>query len=112
MRRSRPIIGNLRLDHDLILAVIPALVLTVTRARQAVLQQAVRGQSADQSLDLVVDGVVGCKRAQRQACAQVPRVNRRVRAVLPQPDRMAVEAGDDVSVQARFERDVTAEPGG
>jgi len=25
---------------------------------------------------------------------------------------MATEAGDDISVRARFERDVTAEPGG
>ena len=40
LRRSRPIIGNLRLDDDLVLA--------VARAPEAVLQQTVPGQSPDQ----------------------------------------------------------------
>ena len=54
----------------------------------------------------------GRKRAERQTCAQILRAIRRARAELSQADRIAVEAGDDISVRMRFERDVTAEPGG
>ena len=55
---------------------------------------------------------LGRKRAERQTRAQVLRAIRRAGAELSQADRMAIEAGDDVSVRARFERDVSAEPGG
>ena len=54
----------------------------------------------------------GRKRGERQTCAQVLRALRRARAELSQADRMAIEAGGDTSVRVRFERDVTAEPGG
>ena len=107
--RSRPIVGNLRLDDDLVLA----LILAVARAPEAVLQQAVSGQSPDQELNLLVDApALGRKRAERQTRAQVLRAIRRAGAELSQAHRMAIEAGDDVSVRARFERDVSAEPGG
>ena len=55
---------------------------------------------------------LGRKRAERQTRAQVLRAIRRAGAELSQADRMAIEAGDDFSVRVRFERDVTAEPGG
>ena len=57
-------------------------------------------------------GRLGRKRAERQTHAQVLRAIRRTRAELSQADRMAIEAGGDVSVRVRFKRDVTAEPGG
>ena len=55
---------------------------------------------------------LGRKRAERQTRAQVLRAIRRAGAELSQADRIAIEAGDDFSVRVRFERDVTAEPGG
>ncbi len=64
-------------------------------------------------MNLLVDApAVGRKRAERQPHAQALRAIRRARAELSQADRVAIEAGDDVSVRVRFERDVTAEPGG
>ncbi len=62
--RLRPIIGKLRFDDDLVLVVL--------RAREAVLQQAVPGQSPDQQIDLFVAvSVAGRERRQRQTLAQV-----------------------------------------
>jgi hypothetical protein len=64
-------------------------------------------------MNLLVDvPAIGRKRAGWQTHAQVLRAIRRARAELSQVDRMAIEAGDDFSVRVRFERDVTAEPGG
>ncbi len=64
-------------------------------------------------MNLLVDAAAaGRKRAERQTPAQVLRAIRRARAELSQADRMAVEAGGDVSVRMRFERDMTEEPGG
>ena len=54
----------------------------------------------------------GRKRGERQTCAQILRAIRGARAELSQADRIAIEAGDDFSARVRFERDVTAEPGG
>jgi hypothetical protein len=47
VRRSRPIIGDLRFDDDMVLA--------VSRAPELVLQQTVPGQSPDQEINLLVD---------------------------------------------------------
>src|SRR4051794_3997027 len=66
----------------------------------------------DPSVRWVGEGDVGRKRAERQSHAQVLRTIGRTRADLSQADRMAIEAGGDVSVRVRFKRDVTAEPGG
>jgi hypothetical protein len=64
-------------------------------------------------LNLLVDApALGRKRVERQTRAQVLGAIRRPGAELSQANRMAIEAGDDVSVRARFERDVSAEPGG
>ena len=54
----------------------------------------------------------GRKRAEWQTYAQILRAIRSVRAERSQADRMAIEAGDDFPVRARFERDVTANSGG
>ena len=54
----------------------------------------------------------GLERGERQTNAQVLRAIRRACAERSQADRMAIEAGDDFSVRVRFERDMTAEPGG
>jgi hypothetical protein len=63
-------------------------------------------------MNLLVDlSAVGRKRAERQTHTQVLRAIRRVRAEPSQADRMAIEAGNDVSVRTRFERDPTDEPG-
>ena len=106
LRRLRPIIGNLRLDDDLVLA-------ARARAPEAVFQQTVPGQSPDQEIDLLVDvPAAGRKRGERQTRAQLLRAIRRAGAERSQADRIAIEAGDDFSVRARFERDVTDEPGG
>ena len=64
-------------------------------------------------MNLLVDApAAGRKRAKWQTRAQALRAIRRARAEFSQADRMAVEAGDDFSVRARFERHLTAEPGG
>jgi hypothetical protein len=64
-------------------------------------------------MSLFVDvPAVGRKRAERQTGAQILRAIRRACAELSQGNRIAVEAGDDLSARARFERDVIAEPGG
>jgi len=71
------------------------------------------GQSPHQELNLLLDApALGLERAERQTRAQGLRAIRRRGAELSQADRMAIEAGDDVSAGARFERDVSAEPGG
>ena len=71
------------------------------------------GQSPDQKIDFLVDGpAAGRKRTERKTRPQVLRAIRCARAELSQADRMAIEAGGNVSVRVRFERDVTAEPGG
>ena len=105
--RSRPIIGNLRFDDDLVLVVSAS-------APKAVLQQTAPGQSPDQS------SRSPCRRsrpsdaneASGRPAAQLLRAIRRAGAERSQADRIAIEAGDDVSVRLRFERDVTAQPGG
>jgi hypothetical protein len=53
-----------------------------------------------------------CKRAERQTPAQLLRAIRRTCAELSKAHRVSAEAGDDVSIRARLERDVSAEPGG
>ena len=64
-------------------------------------------------MSLFVDvAPVGRNRAERQTRAQVLRAIRRTCAELSQGNRISIEAGDDVSARARFERDVIAEPGG
>ena len=105
LRRLRPIIRQLRFDDDLVLA--------VTRVPEAVLQQTAPGQSPDQQIDFLVDrAAVGRKRTERQACAQLLRARHRAGAEFSQADRIAIEAGGDTPVRLRFERDVTAQPGG
>ena len=95
-RRLRPIVGNLRLDDDRV---------RVARSPDGVLQQTVPGQSPDQPIDLLVDGpAAGCERGERQTRAQLLRTIRRAGAERSQVERIAVEASDDVSVGARFER--------
>jgi hypothetical protein len=64
-------------------------------------------------MKLLVDvPAVGPKRGEWQTHAQILRAIRCTRAERSQTDRMATEAGDDFAVRVRFERDVTAEPGG
>ena len=64
-------------------------------------------------MNLLVEApAVGRKRAKRQTHAQVLRAVRRGRAELSQAHRLVIEAGDDVSVRVRLERDTTDEPGG
>ena len=70
------------------------------------------GQSPDQSIDLLVEAAAaGGEGVERQTRAQRLHAVRRGRAELPQPDRMTINAGDDLSVRARFEGDVSGEPG-
>jgi hypothetical protein len=72
----------------------------------------VPGQSPDQQVNLFFDAsAFRCKRAKRQTPAQLLRASRRTCAELPKTHRIAAEAGDDVSIRARLERDVSAEPG-
>ena len=105
LRRSRPIVGDLRLDDDL--------VLPVSRPPEAVLQQALPGQTLDQSMNLLVDAPpAGLEGGEWQTHSQVLRALSYARAERSQADRIAIEMGDDFSVLVRFERDVTAEPGG
>ena len=71
------------------------------------------GQAPDQELNLLVDGPAARrKRGERQTRAQVLRLLRHARAELSEADRMAVDAGNDVSVRARLEGDVADEAGG
>jgi hypothetical protein len=64
-------------------------------------------------MDLLVDApAIGRKRTERQAFAQILRAIRGGCAELSQADRLVIEAGDDLSVRARFERDVTVDAGG
>ncbi len=100
---ARPIVGDLRLDDDPVLG--------VGRAREAVLDEAVAGQSPHQRIDLLVGAPPGRERGEPQPRAQPLGARRRARTEHPQPDRIAVEAGGELSVRARVERDVTAEPG-
>jgi hypothetical protein len=51
-------------------------------------------------------------RIERQTHAQILCARRCAATELSEVDRIAVEAGDNVSVRARFERDVAEEPGG
>jgi hypothetical protein len=53
-----------------------------------------------------------CKRAKLQTPAQFLCAIRRTCAELSKTHRIAAEAGDDVSIRARLERDMSAEPGG
>jgi hypothetical protein len=55
---------------------------------------------------------IGLKRSQCQTHAQPLRTIRRGGTEFSQADRIAAEAGDDLPVGARFERDVAHEPGG
>src|SRR5262252_5985880 len=72
-----------------------------------------RGQSADQKINFFVNvAAVGNKRAEGQTYTQVLSAIRRVCAELSQTNRKAIKAGDDFSARLRFERDVTANPGG
>ena len=103
--RSRPVIGNLRFDDDL--------VVFFAGASEAVFQKPAPGQSPDQEIDFLVDRTALLrKRGERQPHAQILRAFHRSRAELSQGDRMAVEAREDISVRLRFERDVGAQPGG
>jgi len=103
--RSRPVVGNLRFDDDL--------VVTITRGPEAVLQKAAPGQAPNQQIDFLVGrAAVGRKGGERQTCAQVLRARHGAGAELSQADRIAIETGDDISVSLRFERDVTAQSGG
>jgi hypothetical protein len=81
LRHLRPVIRHLRLDDDVILA----LRLTVACA-EAILQQAVPGQSPHQPMHLVVDGAAaGRKCAEWQTRAQLLRAIRRGGAELSKP---------------------------
>jgi hypothetical protein len=103
LRRSRPIIGDLWLDDDPILA--------VSRSAETVLQQTMASQSPDQSIDLFREAPVAeHKRGERQTRAELLRTLRHCTAERPQPDRMAVKAGVERPVRAGFERDMTADP--
>jgi hypothetical protein len=53
-----------------------------------------------------------CKRAERQTPAQLLRASRRTCAELSKTHRIVAKTGDDASIRARLERDVSAEPGG
>jgi recombinational DNA repair protein RecR len=69
-------------------------------------------QPLDQLMDLLVNvPAVGRQRAERQTAAQMLGTLRCARAELAQADPMAAEAGDDFPVRARFEDDVSGEPG-
>jgi hypothetical protein len=103
-RRSRPIIGKLRFDDGLLLA--------IARSPEAILQQPVSGQAADQSINVLVGAAAaGHKRAQRQTCAELLRAIRGGCAELSQANRMPSEAGTDRSVRVHLQPDVRTEPG-
>jgi hypothetical protein len=71
------------------------------------------GQPADQFMDLPIDVPdAGRQRAERQTAAQVLGALRCAHAELAQAHSMTTEAGDDFPVRARFERNVSGEPGG
>src|SRR5262249_20203503 len=104
-RGSGPVIGNLWFDNNL--------VLVVSRAFEAILQQTMPGQSPDQYVNLLVDvPATGRKRGEWQTNAQFLCASRRARAERSQIDRMATEASDDMSACVRLERDMAVEPGG
>jgi hypothetical protein len=102
LRRSRPILRHLRFDDDLILAVAP----------EAVLQETAPGQAPDQAIHFLVERAVGRKGVQRQTRRQVLRAIQRLGAEFSQIDGIALEQGGDGAVRLRFQRDVTAGPGG
>ena len=86
-RRSRPIVGNLRLDDDHV---------RVARSPDAVLQQTMPGQSPDQWIDLLVDGpAAGSQRGERQTRAQLLRTLRRAGAERSEVDRIAIEVSEE-----------------
>ena len=100
LRRARPIIGPLRLDHHL--------VLLRSRAK-AVLQETMPGQPADQLMELPIDVPdAGRQRAERQTAAQVPGALRCAHAELaPSPlewPRSRRRFSRSRAVQARRER--------
>ena len=106
LRRSRPIIGNLRFDDDLIRA--------ASRAPEAIFQQTVPRQSPDQECQFPCRCLARRQHnaRERQTRAQVPAARSAARrAELSQADRIAIEAGDDFSARPRFEGDVAAEAG-
>src|SRR6185295_10338755 len=99
--------------HDLVRALILALVPALARAAEAILEQAVQRQAPEQEHNLLVDGPPARrKRGERQTGAQALRMLRHARAELSEADRMAVNGGDDVSVRASFERDTADKAGG
>lgn len=88
-------------------------VLVALRAREAVLQQTVPGQSPDQQIDLFVAvSFAGCERRQRQTLAQVLHALGGAGAEGSQADRTATETGGDFSVRLHFECHVAVEPCG
>jgi hypothetical protein len=93
----------LRLDNDLL----------SSRALEAVLQQTVPRQSADQGTEFFLDASpLGRKQAEWQTGAQRLRATGRCRAEFSQGKRMAVEPGGNFPLGVRRERDLPHEPGG
>jgi len=83
------------------------LIFATARVPEAILEQAARGQLPDQRLSRPVDA------CEWQTFAQLRNASCCARAELPQAGGMtALETDDDVSVCARFERDVSDEAGG
>lgn len=78
----------------------------------AIFEQAALGQSPHQEIEFLVGCATRRKRSQREAGAQSLRTFRDARAELPEPHRIAVEAGGNPPVRLRFKRDVAAKTGG
>ena len=106
LRRSRPIVGNLRFDDDLR----PR---RFASARRRYSNRPCRANRRTRRFNFLVDGPApDANEASGRPVRSVLRALRRAGAERSQADRIAIEASDDFSVGARFERDVTAEPGG
>ena len=104
-RQLWPVIGNLRLDDDLIRV--------ARRGAKAVFQQTAPGQSSDQEMNFLVnDPSVALERSERQARAQSLYALGGVRFELSQPDGMTIDANGIFSARPHFKRGVTDEAGG
>ena len=101
----RPIIWNLRFNNNQVLA--------VSRRHEVVFDESIPGQSPDEELSLLVDfPVVSRKQAQRQARTQLLHTIRSSRAELAHTDRLAIDAGDDLSTRMRFDGHARPDLGG
>ena len=91
----RPVIGDLRLDDNLVFSVAPS--------PDAVLHETVPGEPPDQEIGFPVDCAPAAgKCGERQTCAQLLRRARRAGAKRTKADRIAAEAGANVSARVRL----------